>query len=156
MDRLVAQFILGQQHVGEETEMPALLQVCAVIVTIALVAIAIVTIRTMIRFEKAAEQLAETAVAIRDSFEQFQVITREAGELVNSLQDVVPYLTRTASRFEALGERAAGLSSSLLEQVETPLRTVTAVLRGLRTGTSQFLDRVGHRITQRTGGSAHA
>lgn len=140
--------------------MPALLQICAVIVTIALVAIAIVTIRTMIRFEKAAEQLAETAVAIRDSFEQFQVITREAGELVNSLQDVVPYLTRTASRFEALGERAANLSSSVLEQVETPLRTVVAVLRGLRTGTSQFFERVGHRITHRTtmnpGGSAHA
>lgn len=140
--------------------MPALLQICAVIVTIALVAIAIVAIRTMIRFEKAAEQLAETAVAIRDSFEQFQVITREAGELVNSLQDVVPYLTRTASRFEALGERAVNLSSSLLEQVETPLRTVVAVIRGLRSGTSQFFERVGHRITHRTtmnpGGSAHA
>ena len=139
--------------------MPALLQVCAVIVTIALVAIAIVTIRTMIRFEKAAEQLAETAVAIRDSFEQFHVITREAGELVSSLQDVVPYLTRTASRFESIGERAANLSSSLMEQVETPLRTVVAVLRGVRTGASQFVDRIGHRFTQRTpmsGGSSHA
>jgi hypothetical protein len=123
------------------------------------VGIAIVTIRTMIRFEKAAEQLAETAVAIRDSFEQFHVITREAGELVNSLQDIVPYLTRTASRFESLGERAVNLSSSLLEQVETPLRTVVAVFRGVRTGTSQFFERVGHRITQRTpipGGSSHA
>lgn len=134
--------------------MTPLLQVCAVIVTIAIVAIAFVLVRTLAKFEKTAEQLSETAISIRDSLEQFQVLSRRANDLVTSLQEVVPHIRRTAERIESLGTRAAGLSSSLLEAVETPVHTVTAIIRGVRTGATSFLQKLKQRFVPGAMGNA--
>jgi len=140
--------------------MPVLLQICAVIVTTALVAIAVVTVRTMLRFEKAAEEFTETTVLIRDSIDQFQSVTRETHELIESLSDIVPSVRRTASRLEMIGERTARLSSAVLEEVETPIRTAVAVARGVRAGTSRLVERLtqrfAHRSADHNGGYEHA
>jgi uncharacterized protein YoxC len=143
----------------EGTAMQVLLQICAVIVTMALVAIAVVAVRAMARFEKTSEELGRTAEAIRESIGQVQSITHEAKELIGSLGGAVQQIRGTASRFQDLGDRAARLSTSVLEEVETPVRTVVAVARGVRSGTSVFFERIGnrlgHRFAHRNGGTEH-
>ncbi len=126
-----------------------LLQICAVIVTMALVAITVVTVRAMIRLEKAAADFSKTAEMVRDSIDQLQWITREARGIVATLGEIVPLVHGTVSRFEALGERAARLSSALLEEVETPLRTAAAAARGVRSGTARFFEQLRHRFKSR-------
>lgn len=129
--------------------MPLLLQICLVIVTIALAAIAIVTVRAMRRFEQAAHELTETLESIQQIVPQVQQLTNEAREIVTSVGEVVPRFKAVAERFENLGERTAQLSSDLLEQVEAPVRTAVAVARGMRRGTASLFDRLMHRFAHR-------
>jgi len=126
--------------------MPVLLQICVVIVTLALGAIAIVTVRTMIRFERAADEVSQTAEMLQKSIAQMQNVTHEIHEVVASVADIAPRLRRTAARFEDLGERTARLSAAVLEEVEAPVRTAVAVARGVRIGSRILFDRLAHRI----------
>ena len=138
--------------------MPLLLQICVVIVTMALVAIAFATIRAMRRFEGAAEQFSQMADAIEKSVVGVQDVTREMHEVVATLGQVAPHVHRMVARFESLGERAAHLSESVLDQVEAPVRNAVAVAQGVRRGTAFFLDRLIHRHTRShsNGGYDHA
>ena len=139
--------------------MPMLVQVCVVIVTAALAAIAIMTIRAMSRFEKAAEKISETADAVQRSVAEIGNVTREAHEIVNSLGEVAPRVRGVVSRFEALGERTATLSTAVLEEVEAPVRTAVALSRAVRAGTSELLHRLTSRFRstdQNNGGFRHA
>ena len=125
--------------------MPLLLQICVVIVTTALVAIAFATIRAVRRFEGAAEQFSQMADAIEKSVVGVQDVTREMHEVVSSLGEVAPRVHRIVARFETVGDRAAHLSESLLDQVEAPVRNAVAVAQGVRSGTAFLIDRLIHR-----------
>jgi uncharacterized protein YoxC len=114
--------------------MSVVLVICMLAVTLSLVAIAVVTVRAMARFERAAEELAKTAEAVRSSVERAEVVTREAEGLAAALRAVVPHVRRTAERFEAIGERTARLSAVVLDEVETPIRTALAMATGVRSG----------------------
>jgi len=138
--------------------MPVLIQICAVIVTTAVVAIAIAMVRALSRFDRAVEELSKTSLIARDSLGHLQSVAREAHEVIASFGEVAPHFKRVATRFEWLGDRAATLSNALLEEVETPLRTAVAVSKGLRTGTaflfSKFIDKIKHSETN-NGGFGH-
>jgi uncharacterized protein YoxC len=126
--------------------MPVLLQICLVIVTIAVAAIAIVTVRAMKRFETAAHELTETLQSVQTLVPDVQKLTAEAHEIVASVGSVVPRFRAVAERFEDVGERTARLSSDLLEQVEAPLHTAVAIARGMRRGTGSLFDKLMHRF----------
>lgn len=140
--------------------MPLLLQICAVIVTTALVAIAIVTIRTMNRFEKTADALNATAPALRETLAQVDQVVREARELLDAAEQTLRPVRRTMERLVAVGDRAASLGGAVLGEIEAPMHTAVALTRGLRKGTSFLLDRLVHRTDRRhpiqNGGSQHA
>ena len=140
--------------------MPMLVQVCVVIVTAALAAIAIMTIRAMRRFEKAADKISETADMVQRSVAEIGNVTREAHEIVISLGEIGPRLKGVAARFEAIGERTATLSSAVLEEVEAPVRTAVALSRAVRSGTTELLHRLTSRFrsttNQNNGGFRHA
>jgi methyl-accepting chemotaxis protein len=125
----------------------------------ALIAIAVVTVRAMIRFERAADEFTELAEAMKSSIGQVKDVTHEIHELVASVGEVVPRFRNVMSRFEDLGDRTARLSSDLLEQVEAPVRTAVAVARGVRRGTGMLVDRLMQRLTnnrsQSNGGTGH-
>lgn len=140
--------------------MPALLQICIVIVTIGLLAIALMTVRMMARFfGKAAKDLSELTLAVRESVAEIDLVAQETRALVASLQDCVSPVQRVVARFESVGQRTADLSSTLLEELEVPVFTAAAVARGVRSGAGHFLVRMVHRFTQRSskfnGGSDH-
>lgn len=129
--------------------MPVILQVCLVIVTTAVAAIAIVAVRAMNRFEKVAAEFQQTAQAARMSIADVQVMTQELRELVSTVGEVVPRFRAIVNRFEDLGERTAQMSSDLLDQVESPVRTAVAVARGVRFGASTLFDRLMQRFAHR-------
>jgi uncharacterized protein YoxC len=126
--------------------MPLLLEICFVIVTIAVVAIAIAIIRALSRLGKITEQIDGLALEVREWVGQLKHVTSGAEDLVTSVREIVPPIRRVVGRFEAIGDRTAQLSGALLEEVERPLRTAVAVARGVRTGTAHFLERITNRF----------
>lgn len=139
--------------------MSALIQICFVIMTIGLLAIALMTMRMMTRFNKATEELSRLTHAVRESVVKFDLVTHEARALVASLRACVPPVLRVVDRFDAVSQRAADLSSTILEELERPVFTAAAVASGVRSGTSHFLKQVVHRFTHRHspihGGNEH-
>ena len=129
--------------------MPALIQICIVIATIGLLAIALMAFRLTIRMTKAAEDLSQLTHAVRGSIVQFDLIAHEVRGLVASIRDCVPPVQRVVDRFEAVGQRTADLSSTLLEELELPVFTAAAVARGVRSGANHLLRRLMNRFTHR-------
>ena len=126
--------------------MPTLIQICIVIVTIGLLAIVAMTVRMTTRFGKAAEELSQLTLAVRESAVKIDLVADEARTLVISLRDCVAPVLRTVERFEVVGQRTADLSSVLLEQIEVPVFAAAAVARGMRSGASHFLKRMVNRL----------
>jgi hypothetical protein len=130
--------------------MPVLLQVWIVIVTLGLLAIALLTLRMMTRlFHKAAEDISQLSLAVRESVAQIDRVTLEARTLVVSIQECVTPVQRVVGRFEAVGQRTADLSSTLLEELEIPVFTAAAVARGVRSGAGHLLKRLLNRFAHR-------
>ena len=92
--------------------MPALIQICIVIVTIGVLAIALMAVRMMTRFNKTIEELSQLTREVRVSVGKFDLVTHEAGALVASLRECVPPVLRVMGRFDAISLRAADLSST--------------------------------------------
>jgi len=129
--------------------MPALIQICIVIVTVGMLAMAIMTVRMMARLNKATEELSQLTHEARGSVVQFDRVAHETRALVASLRECVEPVQRVVDRFEDVGQRTADLSSAILEGFELPVFTAAAVTRGVRSGASHFLKRLMHRFTHR-------
>jgi uncharacterized protein YoxC len=129
--------------------MPALVQICIVIVTIGLLAIALMTVRMMSRVNQAAEDLSQVGHAIRESAARFDLVAHEARALVASLRECIPPVQRVVGRCDTVSERAADLSSAILEEVAGPVFTAAAVARGVRSGAGHFLQRMVGRWIDR-------
>jgi len=129
--------------------MNPVLQIAALAVAVVLIVLGVVAIRALTRFEKTADEISKTAAAVRATVIQAEGVTREIHELTESFQGLVPHLHRTAQRFEAIGDRTAGLGHALLDQVEPPVKTAVAVVNGVRTGTRTFLESLTRRVRQR-------
>ena len=124
--------------------MPLLLDICLVVATAAVVAIAVVAIRALSRFSRITLELEQSAHAFRDCAAQAKSTGREVQELVSSLREVVPPVRRVAEAFGQVGERAADLGSAVLNEVEGPVRRTMDLFRGVQAGAGYFLDRLAH------------
>jgi len=131
--------------------MPALIQVCVVIVTTAIVVFVVRAIRTMANLEKSAHEIAQRVATVEGSVLRVRSLAESLHEAVT------PPLRRAAVRLENVGERAASISDALLEEIETPVRNIAAVARGVRVGASMFLERLTRRLvpSRLNGGSRH-
>jgi hypothetical protein len=119
--------------------MTLLVQVCIVIVTVALVANTIAAIRAMRRAEDA---LARTTQAI----DHVEAVTRQVQELVISIQAAIQPVLRTTTRIEEVGERATRVSHALLNEIDPPLRTTLAVLAGVKQGARSLMGALSRRM----------
>ena len=132
--------------------MPVLLQICAVVFTVAIVAIAVAVTRAMGRVVVASDEFARTAETIRTTAAQAEAMTRQLRELADELKTIVPPIQRVANRFGNLGERAAGITDAVLSEVEAPVRNTLALITGVRTGTRSLLGAITRRMGQPTNG----
>ena len=115
--------------------MPVLIQICAVVVTVAVVAIAFATMRAMVRFEAASQEFSRTAETVRESVRKAEGVTRQMQELALSLKSVVSPVRHAADSIDAVAQRAVQISNAMLDEVESPIRTTRALVAGLKTGT---------------------
>jgi uncharacterized protein YoxC len=129
--------------------MPVIVQICIVVVTLALVGIALVTMRTMQRFEKAANEFSETADMVQQTIGRVESVVHEFHEIASTLSDVAPRVRSVATRFEEIGHRAANLTDTVLQEVERPVSTAVALMRGVRSGTNHLLRALRKRSAQR-------
>jgi len=125
-----------------------LVQVCIVIATLGVVAIAAAALRVMYRIDKASRRVTRLSREIQAWVAQANELTHEAREAVVSVREVIDPVRRVAERFETLGERTADLSATVLAEVESPLRTAIAVARGVKSGTAYLMERLSQRFTQ--------
>jgi len=124
--------------------MPLLLVVCVVVATASVVAIAIVAIRALSRFNRITLELEQSAQVFRDCAVQAKASGREVQEFVASLREAVPPVRRAAEAFGEVGERAADLGSAVLNEVEGPVRRAMDLIRGVQAGAGYFLNRLAH------------
>jgi len=138
--------------------MTVLLAVCAVVVTVAIAFIAVATVRTMHRFEDTAGEIHKTAEMLRGTIAHSEAIIHEVHELTDSLGSVVAPLRRAAGGVEQLSDRAVGMSSAMLDEIERPVRTTLALINGVRTGTRSLVGALTRRAqqTQSNGGHRNA
>lgn len=129
--------------------MSVLLQICLVIVTIAVVAIAIATVRMMQHLRKASDEFSRLAEDGRQYIDQLRNVTHDAGEIVRTVRGIAPRMSRVVERFEAIGARTADLTENVIHEVEAPVRTVVAMVRGVRYGAQQLIDRLTERFSGR-------
>jgi uncharacterized protein YoxC len=125
--------------------MPALVQTCVVIVTVALVALVATTIIALIRLGKAAARWTAAAEAAVPRVER---LAQETQDLLAAVREILPPAQRVVERFRRLGDRAADLSTAVLDEIEEPVFKAAAVARGVKTGTAQLLDLLTRRFVQ--------
>jgi uncharacterized protein YoxC len=126
---------------------PPLVQICVVIVTLAFVALVVTTILALFRLGEAAARLTSAAQV---AMTQVEVVVKESQELMASVREIVPPAKHVVSRFRQLGDRAADLSTTVLDEFEGPVLGAVAVARGVKTGTAQFLDLLVRRFASRS------
>ena len=130
--------------------MPAFVQVCILVATIAFVGLVTATIFALIRLGEAASRLTEAA---QGSIAQVESVVLETRTLLTSIHEMVPPAQKVVRRFQTIGERAADLSTAFLDEIEEPVVTAVAVARGVRVGAARLMDRLTSRMT--TGPSSH-
>jgi hypothetical protein len=118
--------------------MPIILQVCLVVVSIVFVVVAIFVIRLLLRLEKTADEVTLSARAFRESLSEATLAVRE-------VRGAVAPIRQAAERFGRLGDRAAGITSTLLDEIEEPVTIVLSLLRGLRGVAGYFLTKFSGR-----------
>jgi hypothetical protein len=126
--------------------MPPVIEVCIVAGTIALVAVAVACVRTLLRLQDTASRMSRLADAARIAIANVDRTARETGDLVASVRDVLTPIQRVGRRFVSLGERTADLSAAALGEVEMPILTALALSRGVRAATTTLFERLVHRF----------
>ncbi len=113
-------------------------------------AIAIATIKMMQHFRKTSDELSKVAEEGRALIDQLRNVAQDAGEIVGTFREIAPRVRRMVDRVEAIGNRAVTLSDAVIQEVEIPVRTAVALVRGVRYGAQQFVERITQRFTGRT------
>jgi len=126
--------------------MPALVQICIVLSTLALVVMAAATVLAGIAIRKSVECLDRTAAQIEDVVAEAKHVGGKVREISGTLQQAAESVRSAAKGFERVGGRAAAISGLVLDEVERPVRRMNAVMHGVRTGAGVLLDRWTHRL----------
>ena len=137
--------------------MPVLLQVCAVVVTLAIAAIAIGVLRAIRTFTEVAADFGKTADVVRATVAEVDVVVRQIKELAGSMEGVVAPLKQSAENLGAVGNRAARISNALLDEVAKPISNTVALMSGVRMGTRSLIGALSRRLGHATsnGGYNH-
>lgn len=127
--------------------MSPLLQICAVLITLAILAIAVASVRVLSHIVPMLKELRRLLPELRRTLANIDALADELHEVVEPLRGVGPTARRVASGFERIGERLVMAVSLLLDQVEDPWFQGSRLLRGLRAGASQLVTQWADRST---------
>jgi hypothetical protein len=130
--------------------MPLIAQICMVVVTIAMVGVAVMAIRLMLKssalIERAHSSLAELPELIKGATRA----SARADELLLAFSHITRSARAGVSQFEDLATRSSTLASTLLNQVERPISQAAGVIRGVRSAVNHLLQCWGARAGGRS------
>jgi uncharacterized membrane protein (Fun14 family) len=121
--------------------MPLIAQICMVVVTIALVGIAVISVRLVLQtkalIETANRSLAELPALIKEAKET----SARADDLLIALTNITRSVHAGATQFEGIATRTGSLAARILEEVEHPVSRAVGVMRGIRAGANHLFQR---------------
>jgi uncharacterized protein YoxC len=131
---------------GEEAEMPLVAQISIVVVAVSSVVITIAALQAMRSLDRAERTIELTAADLRKSMAEISELADRARSILGPLEDASRNVQQTATKFSRLGERIANLSSAVIAEIERPVRSAVATVRGIRTGSGVFVHRLRERF----------
>lgn len=121
--------------------MPIVVQACIVIATLAIVVLTIMAIRLMRRLE-ALSTAASRSLGRFDAFlEQSQKASVRIDGMLVSLEHMTGSVRASVDHLGAVVHRATGLTSSVLDEVERPVRNAVAMFRAVQAGAAFLAQR---------------
>ncbi len=121
--------------------MISIVDICVILATATFICVAIATIRALGRFTKIADLVSDSTAAFKNLAEDATRTSAEVRELVDSLEAVTESFAGAASKLGIVGDRAASVSSAMLDQVEPPVRKAVAIVEGVRAGAEVLAQR---------------
>ena len=122
--------------------MPMLVQISIAVATVALVGVSIALIRAIGKLGNTAEQLERTMARLEQTIPEIERTILEAREVLDTLGNVARRVDTVAADLAGIGSRIARTTSMVVDEVVDPVTRVAAMVKGVRTGATTFLDSV--------------
>ena len=126
---------------AEGHAMSTTVEVCVVVMTIAVVLLAYVAARVMFKLETTTKKFEDRFAHLEQILEDSRQTSSRIRELVNVLEEIAHSVRSGVERIEGVVEQASSVSATVLDEIERPVRSVVAVMRGLRLGVRALTER---------------
>ena len=125
--------------------MPIIVHVCVVIATIAIVVVTIMVVRLMRRLEALSVAVTESLARVDTFLDQSQKASIRIEGMLGSLEHMTGSVRGAVDSLQVVVQRAAGLTSSILDEVERPVQNLVGVIRAVQAGAAFLVQRwTGH------------
>lgn len=114
--------------------MSVLVQFCIVVVTIAVVVVAYIAARLLLQLEAASRKLEATYPSILEILQDLRQTSLKVRDLTVQLEGLTGDIRVAATRVEGVVDQAASLGSTMLDELERPVRHAVALARGVQAG----------------------
>jgi hypothetical protein len=128
--------------------MPLSAQICMVLVTIALVTMAAMTIRLMLQTRKLIETATRSLAELPALIEDVKRMSARADELLRAFSQITNSARCGVAQVEGFATRTSALVSQLLDEVEPPVSRTVGWIRGIKAGASFLFQRWHVRASQ--------
>ena len=130
--------------------MPVLVQICIGVATAGLVALCIAIIRTLGSIDRMMKtDVARLAESIQQTVVRVDMLVDKSNELVDSVRGTIAPLQAVVGRLSGIGERAANLSSRVMDEVEPPVNSAAAIMHATRAGAGYIVRSLAERFMRR-------
>lgn len=129
--------------------MPVIVQVCIVIITIALAAVAVAFIRSLGQLRSTAAQIERTMGRYEHAMPEFESALSDVRSVIGKLDSIAARADRLSEEFAVTGSRLAHASSLVVDEVVSPVTKIAALVRGVRTGATVLVGSVLKRRVAR-------
>ena len=119
--------------------MPLIAQICMVIVTIALAGVSAMAIRLMVQSHELIRTANRSLAEVPALIEEARRTSARADELLVAFSQVARSARAAVSPFEALATRSTAMATTLLDEVERPIRDTVGVIQGIRAGVNHLI-----------------
>lgn len=116
--------------------MSPVLEICVVVVTLAIVALAWMATRLMLRLDAMTHTLENGFHQVELVLEEVRQTSKRVNAVIDSADGTVHAVHRGVAKLERVVTRVAAISSVALDEFEVPVLQATALWRGVRAGVS--------------------
>jgi len=121
--------------------MPLVAQVCMILITLALLVLAGVSIRLMLQTRELIDNAKRSLAELPALLEQIRQASARADELLLAFSRITASVEGSVSRFESLSSRTSALTAALFDEVERPVSHAVRAMRGFQAGASHLIQR---------------